>query len=257
MFDDEILEKYINIFLGYGNSKGDICFVGLEEGIAIKYLKLEQNPKLGFDEVNKKIQVWKNRGEKELEDCRDFHLETNNVWHKSNSKIQETWQGPIRTILSYEGKDISDSSILDFQINRLGRFNENHSIIELRPLPSKKVTGSKWFYKFFSKMDYLKSKKEYEKFITDRRIENIRKFIFRSSFKHIVFLSLSKTYEDYWKKISDSKFNSIDKDFIVSSDNKFIITHHPKSYPANRDLLCGSLSKVFVELGKYLKSLKV
>ena len=273
MFDDKILEEYINTFLGYGNSKGDICFIGLEEGIAVEYLQLERNPRLGFDEVNKKLQIWKSREKKELEDCRDFHLATNDIWHNTNSKIQRTWQGSIRTVLSYEGKDTNDSNILDFQINRLGRFNENHSIIELRPLPSKKVAGSKWFYKFFSKIDYLKSKKDYEMFITHKRIENIKKFINRSSFKHIVFLSLAGEYRSYWKKIASTEFKNIDieasrvalniymkrtgKDFIVSSDNKFIITHHPKSYPDNDDLVCGSLAQVFVELGKYLKSLKV
>ena len=58
MFDDKILEEYINTFLGYGNSKGDICFIGSKEDIAVEYLQLERNPILGFDEVNKKLQIY-------------------------------------------------------------------------------------------------------------------------------------------------------------------------------------------------------
>ena len=64
MFDDKILEQYINIFLGYGNSKGDICFIGLEEGIGVKNQLLEQNPELGFNEVNKKLIRWEQGGKR-------------------------------------------------------------------------------------------------------------------------------------------------------------------------------------------------
>ena len=256
MFDDKILEQYINTFLGYGNSKGDICFIGLEEGIGVKNQLLEQNPELGLNEVNKKLIRWEQGGKKELEDCRDFHLTTNDIWHKKTSNIQQTWEGPIRTVLSYEGKDIRYSNLLEFQINRLGRYNENHSIIELRPLPSKKLSGSTWFYKFFSKIDYLKSKKDYEKYITEKRIEYIKSFLKKSSFKHIVFLSMNYQNRGYWNEIANSDFKNIDKDFIASSDNKFFITHHPTSYPKKDDLVCGSLKQVFVELGNYLKSLK-
>ena len=44
MFDDQILASYIKNFLGYGNSNGEICFVGLEEGIGISENDLKKIP---------------------------------------------------------------------------------------------------------------------------------------------------------------------------------------------------------------------
>ena len=44
MFDDQILDSYIKNFLGYGNPNGEICFVGLEEGIGIRENDLKKNP---------------------------------------------------------------------------------------------------------------------------------------------------------------------------------------------------------------------
>ena len=255
MFDDESLEKYINTFLGYGNINGDICFVGLEEGIGVSGKLLEEKPELGFKEVNKKISTWKTLGESQLVDGREFHLKTDDMWHKETSDIQKTWEGMIRTVLSYENKDLSHSNILNFQINRLGRKNENHSLIEFRPLPSKSLRGSEWFYKSFSKLNYLSTKKIYEDYITQKRVEIIKRFINSSSFKFIVFLSIGLSFRPYWEKIANSKFRDIQKDFLVCPNNKFFITHHPTSYPKKDSLVSESLKDVYKNLGIYLRSL--
>ena len=255
MFNDELLEKYINTFLGYGNQNGDICFIVLEEGIGVRNQILEENPELGFKEVNKKLSTWMEMGETQVVDGRDFHLKTNDLWHKETSDIQKTWEGMIRTILSYENKDCSYSNILNFQINRLGRLNENHSLIEFRPLPSKSFRGSQWFYKFFSKLNYLRSKKDYEDYITNKRIKLIQDFIRTSSFRFIVFLSIGSHFRHYWEKISNTEFKNIQKDFLVCPNNKFFITHHPTSYPKKESLVSGGLKEVYKDLGQYLREL--
>ena len=54
----------------------------------------------------------------------------------------------------------------------------------------------------------------------------LKNFLKKSSFKHIVFLSMNYQNRGYWKEIANSDFKNIDKDFIASSDNKFFITHH-------------------------------
>ena len=255
MFNDEILEKYINTFLGYGNINGDICFIGLEEGIGVSGKLLEEKPDLGFKEVNKILSTWKTLGESHLVDGKEFHLKTNDLWHKETSAIQKTWEGIIRTILSYENQDLSHTNILNFQINRLGRKNENHSLIELRPLPSKSLRGSEWFYKSFSKLNYLNTKKNYEDYITKKRIEIIQNFIKVSSFKFIVIWSIGLNFRPYWDRIANSEFKDIKKDFLVCSNNKFFVTHHPTSYPKKEQLISKSLKDVYKDLGQYLKSL--
>ena len=45
------------------------------------------------------------------------------------------------------------------------------------------------------------------------------------------------------------------KDFLVCSNNKFFVTHHPTSYPKKEQLISKSLKDVYKDLGQYLKSL--
>ncbi|WP_414575733.1 hypothetical protein [Anabaena sp. CCY 9402-a] len=54
-FDDALLEKRIETFYGYGNYQGKYWFIGMEEAGG------------DFQDVNHRINIWANRGKKEIE----------------------------------------------------------------------------------------------------------------------------------------------------------------------------------------------
>jgi|TARA_B100001964_G_C14090713_1_gene534636 hypothetical protein len=257
-FNDEILQKYMATFLGYGNEKGNILFVGLEEGIGVKESFLKQNHQLGFNEINKKLIHWNKRGKKVLEDCREFHLLFDKQWHLNPSKlidIQSTWKKIILALLTFAGKTTNFRDILYYQKEKFCRFDSNHALIELRPLPSKKLKGDLWFYPEFSQLPFLVSKPVYEKYITEKRVNYIRNFINRTNFKAVVFLSKSDAALSIWETIIDDRFENIGTDFLVKNLNGklFISTYHPSTQFFKKKLSkSGSLENVYLTLGSYL-----
>jgi|TARA_B100002003_G_scaffold195790_1_gene185761 hypothetical protein len=259
MFDDNLLIEFMNTFLGYGNSNDKFCFVGLEEGMSVDPNLLKTQPKFGFNEVNAKLKHWEKRGKLQLEDCREFHLAFGETkWHQNPTQIQPTWEGPMSTILSFEGKDIA-SNLLNYQQNQFASKDGNSSMIELRPLPSKRYSGSKWFYKHYSQIEYLNSKSIYEKEITSMRVKLIKSFLENSKIQFVIFLSNSKINQLYWEQITDTKFKELGDDFkIAERDNRYyFMTYHPTNFYVSKDLLkSGSLQNVFVRLGKFISKLK-
>ena len=88
MLNDKVLEQYINNFYGHGNLNSDYWFISLEEGGTYSEQKIQ-----------KRLDIWKRRGCRQLEDCKSFHLEfgTGEWFGISNEKpinvkIQPTWK---------------------------------------------------------------------------------------------------------------------------------------------------------------------
>lgn len=64
MFDDVLLEDFMDRFYGYGNYQGDYWFIGMEEGGGSS-----------FEDIDKRLKTWKKRGRRELEDVAEYHIE--------------------------------------------------------------------------------------------------------------------------------------------------------------------------------------
>jgi len=249
MFNDQLLSEYADTFLGYGNQNGKFCFIGLEEGIGGSFEDC-------FKEVNSKITSWEKRGKKQLEDCRDFHLSLPfTKWHINPTKEQPTWRGIIRIILSYEEIPLKLNNTLSFQSERLGRLNDNHCMIELRPLPGKNM--SSWFYNKYSKIDYLKFRTTYTKHITPKRINLLREFINKNNFKHIIFFSSDSKTIKLWEQIADEEFKDVGQNFLISDSGKYIRTEHPANFQFSKKKLIGTKDflDIFEKIGNRLRNL--
>ena len=150
-FNKELLPKYINDFLGYGNLKAKYWFVGEEE-----------NGGCSICEVNALLDVWNDRGRKNIEDmiCVSGILESikpdyrkfENFFGKETRdiEIQPVWGQIIKLLLSYKdninlSSDVIDENIIkDFQKNNFGRGNGEIFSMNLFPLPFNKSKG--WIY---------------------------------------------------------------------------------------------------------------
>lgn len=120
-FNDELLEKIVDTFYGYGNYQGNYWFVGMEEAGG------------DFNDINNRINIWSNRGKQEIEDIAEYHIAME-TW---DARIQPTWKGLIRIILSAKGREnIDREDVRKYQINELGRKYKETCLLELLPLPS-------------------------------------------------------------------------------------------------------------------------
>ncbi len=122
-FDDELLEKIVNTFYGYGNYQANYWFIGMEEAGG------------DFKDINNRINIWSNRGKQELEDLAEYHIAIGyGEMFQLGAAIQPTWNKLIRTVLSTKGTEsINKEDVRKYQINLLGRKNQETCLLAYIP----------------------------------------------------------------------------------------------------------------------------
>lgn len=199
-----LIDNRINNFLGYGNLKGDIWFIGMEEGSSNKFEEL-------YERFNKTYN-------KEIIDLRDLDIAEHQKWfEKDLPPIQKTWNILIQILLKLENN--TSNSLIErkkYQKYNLGSINQNHCLIELSSLPS--TSTKDWVYNNYSEIEYLSSREQYLKQIIPIRIKLISKKIIENQPKLVIFYS--KSYTNYWEQIIK----------LVNNEKiKFHIIPHPTS----------------------------
>jgi len=109
-------------------------FVGMEEGGGGS-----------LSEIQTRLKVWNKHQEPELEDLYSFHKDIKvDEYFRPNPKLQRTWTQLIRILLSYNGVNTELDDCKNYQRNELARYNSDHCLLELFPLPS--PSTSHWLY---------------------------------------------------------------------------------------------------------------
>ncbi len=109
MFDDQILQRFMTTFYGYGNYQADFWFVGMEEGGGDS-----------FTNVQDRIISWHERGEHETEDLMAFHNSIHmSFFFEGKAKLQPTWNKLIRIIFSAEQRNCTTEDVRTYQKNSL------------------------------------------------------------------------------------------------------------------------------------------
>ncbi len=226
-----LLNNYIENFYGYGNLESDYWFIGKEEAGGETH-----------QEINSRIENWKNLNEEKVIDIYDFHKKVINENGKTfeflfENKVQNTWLGLIKMIFSLEGKNWKSSDLKNFRTESLGRKYSNNCLLEMFPLPSPKAN------KFnYSEWTDFKDREGYKNTIQNLRINNIKNLINENQPKFVIFYSTDKEYCGYWKKISEIDFdiiqtkifekrkrNSLVFKITKKGNTTFAIVNHPTS----------------------------
>lgn len=242
-FNDEILEKRIDTFYGYGNYQGKYWFIGMEEAGG------------DFPDIENRIDTWSDRGHREIDDVAEYHIAMGltkeeklieNISQSTkwlnleaqwlNGRIQPTWRGLIRIILSIEGQEnIKRKDVRQYQVEKLARNNKETCLLELFPLPSPAIKD--WIFPKHTKLDFLSDKDIYKKYCVDKRINHITQRITERQPKMVVFYGMG--YEYYWRKIAhideftEIKFTKTEdskiEHFFIGRNNQtvFVMAKHP------------------------------
>lgn len=239
MLNDEILEKYIHNFYGYGNLNSNYWFISLEEG--------EGN---SAEETKKRLEVWEKRGGRSIEECKEFHIEFGKTkWFIYHPATQPVWRRYIRFYhYLINDKNFINSSeqneiIRKYQRDKFGKLDGEFSILELRPLPAPNVVT--WKYGNISNLSYLNNRETYKDYIDNFRIEKIKTMIEKHRPKNIFFFGTSE--KDKWKQIIQKPIKkNTELDFYFSNNelSEFYILKHTVSK--------GTTNKYFENVAQFI-----
>ena len=222
-------------FYGYGNFYSDYWFIGMEEG--------------GDDTVQEFYENYvENWDRKESTDILDgINKETEDMFFNDKGKIQKTWGGIIKLLLSIENKPTDKERILNFQKTNLGRIiNGNNLLLELLPLPNRSIAN--WGYHSLE-LPHFDTRKNYLKYYLPERTKRIKEFISKYNPKVVIFYSTSQKYLKSWKEIMGIDRNtSINSPFIMKINKTiFVICKHPAAH--------GITNEYYPEIGKNIREL--
>ncbi|MFZ4658505.1 MAG: hypothetical protein ACOYNY_15950 [Caldilineaceae bacterium] len=234
-FDDQLLHAFMHHFYGYGNYQADYWFIGMEEGGGDT-----------FDEVCKRLTVWDQRGQQELEDVAEYHIVLG-ITHPfaEKPKLQPTWAKLIRVLLSIEGETPTKDDVRRYQQQQWARRTGNVCLLELLPLPS--PSTSHWLYAQHSQLPDLITREHYRERWSALRIERLRQRITKHQPKAVIFYGFG--YLPYWTAIVGAPLQPILAGTMVARHQNnclYLVLKHPAA--------TGVTSEYFHEAGRYIRS---
>lgn len=229
----ELLWDFSNKFLGYGNIKAPIWFIGMEPGSP-------DNKKL----LKKFFTVWAERNKPAVDDVKASHLQIGHSHYTrffENPVIYErTWGGLIKILFTIDGNDeFNIEDVKNYQKDKFGRLNSNHCILELFALPAKNIKTQYWDNHYRKHFNITKA--EFFKKQLKKRISIIKELIIKNKSKTIIFYG--STYKKFWEEIAGCKINQTkifneEKIFYKSfNKTKYIVCHHPVAYGVTNEYL--------------------
>lgn len=238
MLNDAILADYCATFVGYGQWKAPVWFIGIEEAGGHNEFTLAKH----FD-------TWHVRGRRDLEDAPAFYPNSgNHAWHGGCATLQPTWAQLIRMLLFAQNKPVSPRHLLDYQRSRLGAQDGETCLLELFPLPSPSVAT--WNYADWSELCWLRNREAYQHKMLDQRITLLRQRI--DSHRPPVVVFYGDGQLKHWRRImGDGAYPRPLPQKLISherDDVAFFVTKHP----AHPDLQATS-DEYFQEIGHYFR----
>ncbi len=233
----QLLLDFNNRFLGYGSLDSDFWLIGPEQGGG-------EN----VEEVYRRASVWSEREKRETEDLHDYHAALRFDW---TQKIQPTWGGLIKVILSFKGKSIDPGSVMEFQRNELGRADGENCVLDVCPFPSR--SNSDWGLAGLG-LGSLSTRERYEAdCVPDRCILFGEKI---AHYKPGLVLFYGSKQRSQWEQISDRPFSkSPQLDALSLARNKDTLFALMPSPPQGLRFLrgTGAVNQFLADVGKVLR----
>ena len=215
MLDDLWLSQYMDSFLGYGNTKARLWFVGMEEGGGGT-----------VEEVAARLGAWSQRGRLVVDDVAEFHQAIGQQhWFKPGAPTQSTWRQLIRTTLLANELPVSLEAIRDYQVQRFARLGGDVASLELLPLPSTSTRTEHWRYSSWSKLKALESRDIYQQQFLPLRIARLQTLMTQERPSAVVFYGV--TYQPHWEAISGASFGAgeFPRARVVDGTSYFVVPH--------------------------------
>ena len=231
--DTDLLQRHLQTFLGYGNPRADVWFVGPEQGGAHD-----------LGEIGRRLGAWTALGEASLVDLHEYHRKIGqHNWLAPKPRIQSTWGKLIRTYLTLRGEPTSADAVRSCQATRFGSADGDTAVVDLMPLPCKSMKD--WIFGSID-LPYLRTRQSYIEALLPQRLELFRSALETAKPEAVVFYGLG--YADHWHEIVGEPV-ARDADgigIVTSGATTFAIAPHPTSF--------GATNALFEAMGQRLAS---
>lgn len=211
-----LIEERIKNFWGYGNLKSDIWFIGMEEGY-------NQNSEVLLERFEA------TSGKEIFDIYDDLKVDPgHNFWFEKNAPTQSTYRKLIYILLYLQNKiEPTLEEIRQFQINKFGRKNSNHAVLELMPLPAKSTKEKDWLYAE-TEISGLQNRKEYLAKHKQSRVERLKELM--GEYKPKIVIFYSRIYLSDWQKTADTILKEVlPKKLHIAKDHDTIYAVIPHS----------------------------
>ncbi len=234
MFDDQLLQAYIDTFYGFGNYRGKYWFVGMEEGGGGT-----------FEGIENRIRGWARDGKNEIKDLTggyDYRTAPKDrpipKHFAQRPKWQRTWGMLIRILLTAEGhlEPITADVVKMYQRDKLGRPDSDNCLLELLPLPSPSM--GHWLYKEHTRLPNLQTREIYKEHYASQRVQCIRKRV--HEYKPAVVIFYGMGYRRWWEEIAGVNFTEVSAGsnvFYMGTNGRtiFVMIAHPVAHGVTND----------------------
>jgi hypothetical protein len=200
-------------FLGFGNPRAQVVFVGMEEGLQREgdlLAELRQRSK-----YKQFMDLYETRGSGG--DARFF---------EGKLLLQKTWGPMCRVMLAREDKNQSPSldEVKHYQATRLGRATGSTLLLEVLPLPASSTKDNDWPYRDI--FPEFHSRKEYESEVMPRRLELLRGHI--AAFERQLIICYGKGRWPQFKSLFPSSYWATTGAFEIGAKRgaKVILSPH-------------------------------
>ena len=123
--DGRLLTDFADSFYGYGTYKAPFWFVGMGEGGGGLVAQ-----------INARLEAWRLRGRREVEDLRSFHEAFGMVkFFQSPAVLQPTWNKLIRVVLSATGRPVTTEPRVSTRAVRQRRWGDLPPRTAAPPIP--------------------------------------------------------------------------------------------------------------------------
>jgi len=227
-FSDTLLSEFILGFYGYGNYSGRYWFVGMEEGGGST-----------LPEIELRVRLWAQRGQRELEDVADYHRALGmNQFFVQPTQAQPTWNKLIRVVLAMQQPSPTLDMVKTYQREMFGSPGGDTCLLELLPLPSPSI--GKWIYSDFATVEGLQSRETYRNRYAELRARHLKQKILEHRPLAVVFYGVDSWYQQWWRMIANTDFETSEIDGAVCysafvQSTKFFVIKHPASRGITND----------------------
>lgn len=197
MLDPGSLSAFAETFVGYGNPDAPLWFIGLEEACGPNEAEMQQ-----------RLAVWQAFGRPRWMDACDFHMQAGmgHLFDTENCELQKTWKALMRICMKVANPNAvtTTAALQQFQSQRLGRPDGGHCLAELRPLPCPSTRPEKFPYPDWTDAQALPwlhdptgvgdrrlARRQYEDFITPRRIAQLQALLQHHSPRAVVIYAMT------------------------------------------------------------------
>ncbi len=231
MLDQELLERKLSKWIGYGKLESDFWILGMEEGgeVTLPMIKARlELPSVG-DWHEAMLKMAKAGG-----------IEMR--WIRPRPALQPTYYKVIRVLLCSKGQDGGNlrERARIFQRDKFGRKGGEHLVAELMPLHSK--TSSSWEYSRFTNRKDLATRETYERIWLPRRKNLFRSLIRRYQPK--VVLAYGKNFWHHFRDLDHGNYKSI-LDGFAETNGRLVLVPHPTAK--------GLKNRQFDEVGYWIR----